>query len=717
MEDNKQKETSEQPEQDTTDAKQTEKTNRQEEQITSTDKPVEESNQQPEQPKSSSPDDKKKKRKHLAIGLGIGLGVVVLAGAITGIVLGAKSCSNNQTTTDKSAIDIRTNPGNTIYTDQVVTASKSIVLGSFRLIDKDGNVITEDKSSEITIAFTTPNNTGFTDGNLEFVFNTNDNTYQVSIISGKAASTPDSGSVAITWKNGDKAITSPSQLDVHIIDVTKKTLIQKVLGPDCKTPYTSDQVVPVVVGSGIYLELTDPDTKNRIDANWMVLGGGSNVSLLNTDTETPINALMVNVAPDAETTITIKAFPTDSVLYNDAVFTIKIQKSTDKPIITVQEQSSHYFLQYESIQAVANDTINFTLNNETATNWKVTAASGGDRSNPAKTSDVSFDGETVDGVLTINKACIVGATYTIQATYGDNLTTEFELLLIAGGAINATIKESEGDPTPILKNKQLSNDLAVGDVLTFTLTDYDGPIEYWTATYDARTTYSIPGFSSPTTGNKKTVVWTVTQNDMDSIPAGSHIYFKAFNSNSSNPVATFVFQSKVHVLTSLSYNSAVGPITYDSTNSKYWGCEIALDKDKFQAKLDMGADLIPVAGEIIPSISNDYYVENTDNQTKMIINRGGRSNVIAPIEYSYKTENGVKVVGYNSVNCYGVYDLYSFADKEATTSADINISVNSYADTSSQNFVLYKNGEVCTDENINWTKGSISTSDLSNGAN
>ena len=68
----------------------------QEEQTTSTDKPVEEPVQQPEQPKSSSPDDKKKKHKRLAIGLGVGLGVVVLAGAITGIVLGAKSCSSNK---------------------------------------------------------------------------------------------------------------------------------------------------------------------------------------------------------------------------------------------------------------------------------------------------------------------------------------------------------------------------------------------------------------------------------------------------------------------------------------------------------------------------------------------------------------------------------------------------------------------------------------------
>ena len=662
-------------------------------------------------PKNPKQQDKSKKRKGLILGLSLGLGIPIAIGAIVGIVLGAKSCNNK--TNSKAAIDIRTNPGNNIYIDQVVSASKSVVLGSFRLIDNDGNVVTQDKTSEITLAFTSDNKTGFTNDNLSIVYNENDNTYQVSLISGKSGNEPCTGNVSISWKNGNTTIVSPSQLNVHIIDVTKKTLITKVLGSDCKTPYSSEQVIPVVVGSGIYLELTDPDNGSRIDANWMVLGGGANVNLLNTNDETPINALMVNVAPTAETIITVKAFPIDSVLYNDAVFSIKIQASTTDPTIVAQEQTTDYLLQYQSTQAVVNDTINFTLNNATVTNWAVTDATGGDRSDPAQTSDISFNSEDpTNGTLTIHKTYIVGATYTIQATYGESLSVEFKLLLTAGGIIEGSIKKEESEATAIQKNRQLSADLAIGDTLTFSLNDYSGPIEYWTAVYDARTPYSIPGFTSPTSGDRKTATWTITQADMDSIPAGSHIYINAYKANSSKPVATFIFQTKVHVLTSLQNNGEDCPKTY--TDSKWWGYKETLDKTKFTAKLDQSSDQISVEGKILPSVSDDYRVENVGDETSMIIQRGGRANVVAPIECSYTIpETGVKVVTYSSINFYGVWDLYSFKEQQSTSSVDLNISKDNYESTSSQTFVLYKNGEPCNDAaDITWTKGTITSTDL-----
>ena len=118
------------------------------------------------------------------------------------------SCSNNQTTEDKTTIDITSNPGAKITIGTIVNNRAQVNLGSFKLIDKNGQDITVDKSNELTLSFATPNETGFINSDIDVAFNKNDNNYNVSLVNGVASMTPCHENVLISWNNQGTKIES-----------------------------------------------------------------------------------------------------------------------------------------------------------------------------------------------------------------------------------------------------------------------------------------------------------------------------------------------------------------------------------------------------------------------------------------------------------------------------------------------------------------------------
>ena len=638
------------------------------------------------------------------------ISTLTLGCATTGLFVASCSCSN-QPTVDKTAIDVTSNPGTKITLGTIISNKTQVNLGSFKLIDKDGNVITTDKSNELTLSFATPNDTGFIDGDINIVFNENDINYNVSLVDGVASSTPCHGSVSITWNNQGTKIESLTKLNLNIVNDSRKDLSKSIYGFDCSTTYKESDNIPVIVGSGVYLELKNPDNGERMEAKWMLIGGDFNVELLNTTSETPINALKVNsIADQAEIKVTVRAIPLQTTLYKDAYFTLTLTKSDEtNKIITAAEGTSNYVLQYQSVQVTPNDIFNFTLNNATATSWTVTDAKGGTQQDPAKKDDVKFDSVNVNQLI-VNKTFNEGATYTIQANY-DGSEAIFKLSLIAGAKVNSTFTDaSESKTVELKKNTQLEVDIAANDVFSFTVTDYEGIIDHWTAFYDRRSPYVIPSFNSPV-GDTKTATWTVTAEDVEKIPASSYIYFRAYKANDSVPVATFIFQTKVHILSGLKFGSEILPWA-GQDKLYHYGSVLHYTESNITAKIDnTGSEINPYT-TVADSPTNEYiwWVTSGNAALEIKLYRGERSTISIPVQAEKRLANGINVIEYSSLTVFNVWDYY-VAEPDSATSGSLTIDLSQYQDAECDTeFHLMKNDEICSDPSLKWEKTPSLTS-------
>ena len=437
------------------------------------------------------------------------------------------------------------------------TVEQPIDLGSFMLFDDKEKLVKTDETSNLRVAFTGTNDSGFTNANIKFQYKPASSTYGVTLTSGTANNTTCVGYISMTWTVDDKRYTSTTNLTISVTKKGAKTLAKEIYSPDFKLITGEDPTIPVILNSGIYLDVTDPLTGTRINAKWIILGGGTFVELINKTDITSINGLKVNLLPSSQSAaaITVKAIPEDTS-YEEAEFTFNIKQAegAEVAIITASKGATgdgYPVLQFEPTQAIVNDVFTFKLNGASAeitdVSWSVIAATGG------LPSDVSFGTGADANKLTVNTVNNSTAEYTIQASYGDGLTANFILKLFAGATVSATYKvnASAGSSTPIPANTEITNDLAVGNVITVSIDNFESEVDYWTAEYeDVIGVHSIPGFISPTS-NKSTAIWTVNDLDIENIPASAYITFRAYKSNSEHPLGTFMFQAKVHMLSNI----------------------------------------------------------------------------------------------------------------------------------------------------------------------
>ena len=278
----------------------------------------------------------------------------------------------------------------------------------------------------------------------------------------------------------------------------------------------------------------------------------------------------------------------------------------------------------------------------------VVGASGGSEDDQAQITDVSFADPT-NGTLTINKTFYDPAIYTIQATYGNNETITYNLELTGGAVITASITAG-GSTQDVIKFRQLSSDLAVGNVLTFTIDNkYKGEVDHWTASYEAYESGAVTGFTSPASG-QKVATWTVTQDDIDTIPASSHIYIKAYEKGNSEPLATLTFQAKVHNLTTIKNGNIVFP--YASTQVAK-GSNLDYTDGNLTGNID-GSATATTGGKwalIEQSQSGDYTASIVDKgggkkALRVVLLVGGTGvTVVVPFVITVTNSNGIIVYG------------------------------------------------------------------------
>ena len=78
------------------------------------------------------------------------------------------------------------------------TVEQPIELGSFMLFNNKEKLVKTDETSNLKVAFTGKNDSGFTDTKIKFQYESSSNTYGVTLISGTANNKTCVGNVSIT---------------------------------------------------------------------------------------------------------------------------------------------------------------------------------------------------------------------------------------------------------------------------------------------------------------------------------------------------------------------------------------------------------------------------------------------------------------------------------------------------------------------------------------